>query len=984
MKESKFTLLEAGEDLVSAVGALLAGRDDLADCSVVFPGRRPAHFLRKELFDRIGKSFECPAIYSMDEFMSRLAEATGAAAPEIGPLDAAAVMRTLDAKINGLGPLAGRSSRDLDWVLPWAFKAFSDFEELKKELKTPRELAGIEAGADTGAPGEVYSGAKQFCSKFGGFSRLYEAFYKELEKKKLLTPAMKYAAASQPGTAEKAGFGEKGLVIFAGFFLLSRSERRLIENLFSLPNFRLLMADGPGLDKRYKFLSDKKLIPALKPFKAPEPDASKFSFHKAADTHSEVFALGKTIDKKKYGERDVIVIPAPDALFPVVHHVLPDFADHNIAIGYPISHTPVYSLVDSIGQLLDRADGKEYFIPDYLRLVFHPYVKNALYGGSPELTRILLQALQEHFLNGMARYASLAGIEEDKAFLDAALGRLKHYKDHGGVTAAEISAHIKGIHDAVIRPFEDIRNIGDFAAKLLGLVSYVSSSTTAHRHPYWAHFSGSFLTLLDGVAGSELAPESFAARSSYFKFFGDAVTGSVYPFEGTPLKGLQVLGLLETRGIRFRNVYFLDANADTLNVSRKEDAVLSDFMRGLLGLSTAREREAARKYYFETLLAGAEKAHIFYRDNSKSEKSPFVEELLFRLETGGVDRGKLEDKVFFDLTFRNKEPEAVRKNKWVMEKLSGMSFSPSALNHYLACPLRFYYIKVLGLEELEEVSEEISRASIGNIVHKTLEFYFLRADMLGKPFAPAGFKEELAALLGCLKQAMAWHRLADTEKGYGYVMRRQLEKRLEDILRFHMAALPGFIPLAVEAALEAELALPSGKKVRLAGKADRIDLRPAAEGAAGGKIVIVDYKTGSSAKVPSWVGFDPAKRSDWPRTLRSVQLPVYVLMALEGKVKLADGGKDYVTPALKGRGVEHFDARLMLLGKQDITEESLYKPYRNQAPAVPVTFGQYRDAVRVLLDEILDPALPFEPTKEEDDCRHCPFKVMCGRQWVKE
>ena len=76
--------------------------------------------------------------------------------------------------------------------------------------------------------------------------------------------------------------------------------------------------------------------------------------------------------------------------------------------------------------------------------------------------------------------------------------------------------------------------------------------------------------------------------------------------------------------------------------------------------------------------------------------------------------------------------------------------------------------------------------------------------------------------------------------------------------------------------------------------------------------------------MPSWHSFDISKRADWPKTLRSVQLPVYVLMALEGKVKPADGGRDHVAPALKGRGVRDFDARLMLLGRQEITEESLY------------------------------------------------------------
>lgn len=987
-----FKLLRQDEDLVAYIVDQLAGRADLANCVIVFPGRRPGHFLRKQLFERLGKSFECPAIYSMDEFASVLAEAAGAAGPEITELDAAAIMRALEGKIKGLGPLAGKAAPDLDWFLPWSLKAFADFEEIKKELITARDLgamdSGLEAGEGAGEGAGMFKRAKEFNNKFGGFSKLYGAFYDELERQGLLTPAMKYANAAAPDAPEKAGLGGKGLVIMAGFFLLSKAEQRLIENLFKLDNFRLLAQEGPGLAERLEFLTKKHLIAKLKPYKAPTPPVEKFTFHKAADTHSEVFALGRNIDKKDYDERDVIVIPAPDALFPVVHNVLPDFERHNIAIGYPVSHTPVYSLVESIGKLLDRADGAAYFIPDYLDLVFHPYVKGVLRGNSPELTRIILQVLQEHFLGRMSRYAELGAIEKEPEFLAAALKRLEHYADYKAVTAGEITAHLKFIHDSIIRPFEQISSVGDFAAKLLGLVSFISGSTTAHRHPYWEAFSGRFLALLDGISGSRLAPEGFRDRPSYFKFFGSAVKGAVYPFEGTPVKGLQVLGLLETRGLKFRRVYFLDANADALNVSGSGDAVLSDFMRGLLKLPTCREREAARKYYFETLLGGAGEAHLYYRDNSKSEKSPFVEELLFRLESAGADREQLEDKVFFDLNFANKEPQAAAKTPWVMKKLAGTAFSPSALNHYLACPLRFYFVNVLGLREQEEVSEEISRASIGNIVHRALELYFLRNNCLGKPFAAGEFKDELAVLLTCLREALAEFRLTDIDKGYGYVMYRQIEKRLEDILHYHIERLGAFTPLAVEAELEADLEIAPGRTVKLRGKADRIDLRHSPVGPDQppvSKIVIVDYKTGSMAKVPSWSGFNlDLPRGEWSKALRSVQLPAYVLMAMTGRIKLADGAVDHVAPALAGRTVSDFDARLMMLGKQDIKEESLYKPFKHKPPDIPTTFDKYKAAIVRLLEEIHNPELPFAPTTCEADCKHCPFKVLCGRQWVKE
>lgn len=983
--KGQFTLLPAGADLVSSVADLLAGREDLGACTVIFPGRRPGHFLRKELYDRLGKSFEAPAVYSMDEFIGVLAEAAAGPRPEIGELDAAALMLQLEEGFGGLAPLAGRGEKELDWFLPWALKAYADFEEIKKELKETNKLGMFDLNLEAGEGGAVYRLAKDFVKKFGGFSKVYRAFYEKVEEKKYFTPAMKYAAAARPEAVERAGLAEKGLVVMAGFFLLTEAERRMVKNLFRLANFRLLAKDGPGLAERCSFLAREGLIAAPKPY-VPAPPAA-FHGHKASDSHSEVFALGRVMKGKAHDAGDVIVMPSPEALFPVVHNLLPDHPENNISIGYPVSHTPVYSLVRSIGRLLDRAEGDSYFIPDYLDLVFHPYVKSVLHKSeldgsrSPELTRIVLQEVQAFFLGRMGRFVTLAGIEGDRDLLGEIERRLRGYDEYKSFGAAEVSAHLKAIHDNVVRPFERIGSLGDFAGRLLDLITFISANTTAPRHPYWEHFSGTFLTVLDGIEGSWLAGSAFASRQSYFRFFGSAVGGTVYPFEGTPVKGLQVLGLLETRGLKFKRVYFLDANADALNSGGTGDAVLSDYMRGMLGLPTCADREAARKYHFETLLAGAEEVHVFYRDNSKAEKSPFVEELLFRLETAGADRAKLEDRVFFDLNFANKQPAPAPK-KYALSRLAapGAHFSPSSINTYLLCPLQFYLTRVLGLEGQEEMTEEISRASIGNIVHRTLEHYF--GARLGKPYKPADFKEELAAALACMKRALADFHLRDVDKGYGYIMRRQVEKRLEDILHFHMDRLAGFTPLATEVTLEAQFGLPSGKTVNLYGKADRVDLRPGADGRE--KLVIVDYKTGSTAHVPAWQAFDPDHgRADWADTLRSVQLPVYVLMALTGKVKVS-GGEDFLTPALKGRGVADLDARLMLLGRQDINEESLYKEYRRALPDIPATFEKYKKAVGVLLDEILDPAREFEPTRREADCAYCQFKVMCGRQWVKE
>ncbi|HOI42898.1 MAG TPA: PD-(D/E)XK nuclease family protein, partial [Elusimicrobiales bacterium] len=141
---------------------------------------------------------------------------------------------------------------------------------------------------------------------------------------------------------------------------------------------------------------------------------------------------------------------------------------------------------------------------------------------------------------------------------------------------------------------------------------------------------------------------------------------------------------------------------------------------------------------------------------------------------------------------------------------------------------------------------------------------------------------------------------------------------------------------------------------------DRVDER-------GGVTHILDYKTGASAHVPNWQKFDLGMREDWPRTLRSVQLPFYILAWMD-----ANEVKD---PA-------RMDASLMLLGSETIAEETLYRERNKKSPDKAVVFGIYKEAIKTLIEEILDPDLPFSPPADEGPCRGCAFRGLCGRQWA--
>ncbi|MCX5784983.1 MAG: PD-(D/E)XK nuclease family protein [Elusimicrobia bacterium] len=953
----KINIIGPRENLVEKAGGILLADKSLADNIVVFPGKRPAHFLRKYLADKLGAAFEPPVIFSMDGFIDHLAELAQIKGTELSNLDAVGILYD-----NMLGDLAGiigkTGNLSLDTFLPWGFKIFSDFEELKIELKTPKELKDF----DSILPGEI-KGSDSFIKKLKSFSGVYEQFYTRLEKEKLLTRSLKYAKTAEK--IQETGLGNKKIIL-AGFFALTASEKKIFKALARLPDSILLLQEGPGLKEQFTFLESS--LQAYQPTSSPACQPA-LHFYKAPDLHGEVFKLANILKGQTLTSKDVVVLPSSDALFPVLFNVLGEVRDYNISMGYPVTATPVYSLIDSLGDLLEKRSGDQYFAPNYLKFVFHPYVKNIYFqvtghksqvtsereqdtgdrsqvtgNRSSEPTRIIFQTIETELASKINKYLTLEDIETDTALLAQCADLLKNYAD-AQLTVKEIQAHIKNIHKNLIRPFEKLESIKDFADKLIAVVSFISEHSTANLHPYSAPFIEKLYEDLHAFSNSALSGRGLENISSYFKLLKSYIKGSAYPFPGTPLSGLQVLGALETRGLKFDRVYFLDANADILPGSKKEDTILSHFIRRGLGLPTYKTRESVAKYYFNVLISQAEEAHIFYKDAPDIEKSPFVQKLIWDLEVAG--QKPKEEEVHFRLNFTQQEPPPVAKAEDVLAYLKNFTFSPSSLDAYLACGLKFYYQYVLRVKEKDEVEDEIGQAEIGGIVHGILERLFrehkqgeelklTRATEIAEEIFDAGLKNH--------------------DSGYEYLIKKQILRRLRDILLYHKENAGKAQIKSCEKIFDITL-----DGVKFTGRADRIDLRPDEKGR--NAHIIVDYKTGSTAKTPNLKKFDIEDRQSWPKTLKSVQLPLYVMFYLAENPYVA---------------LEAVDACLMMLGSHKITEEFLFAKSEDKA----ADLAKLQKAVSYLVYEIKSPELNFEPASDIKTCELCPFKIMCGRQWA--
>lgn len=934
------------EDLIETLCSLILEQEENAkDCLVVFPGKRPTFFLRKYLARASGKALRSPAIFSMDGLVADIYEKNASPLKTANNFDMIAILLNILQRDIGKG-LVNDDSRNTDLLLPLAISLSEELEELENELITPQELSSFndmlqdeirkglypysddkneERNRKNDENGDFFG---RIYGKLSSFSAIYGNFYEIISSKGLVTKAGKAAWVAKFVNADY--FRRYKRIYVAGFLRRTKAEQRIFDCM-EKAGADFLVQENALLEKYYSF---------LKQDKEENPDVGgRISFYRAADMHGEIYRLAELLadDRDSLDEHCAAVLPDSKTLFPLLLNALPNGCKTNISMECPISVSPVYSLFSIISSLFVLRQEQGYPIAAYMDFIRHPYIKNLKIDGESVKGRIAAQAL-ESVLSESFRHSfdPSEHIEFKKC----------------PIPSETVSRHLTGIYEDFIRPFENISDIADFCRKLTRIYTLVAKNGTASLHPYWGEFSSALSAAAEDLRNSGLGAEKLTDSASYFRFFGLMLKKIGYPFQGTPVEGFQVLGPIETRGLKFKKIYFLDANADVLPMSGKKNRVISDFLRRQLGLVTHRQREEESRFYFETLVGSAEEINIFYCDSAEKEKSPFLEKIIWNKERQGI--ATKSEPAFFTPSFVPKEPQPVQKNPEIMSRLYRIVLSPSSLDNYLKCGLSFFYANVLGIEDKRSASDSLEKKDIGTLVHKMLETFF--REKIGRPLSVDLYED--TARLRQIAQEILDGKFGNTDTGFEFIFKRQIFRRCADIISYHeKLASSGISILKLETDLHITFNTRFGQ-VEMKGRADRIDDR-------NGTVFVVDYKTGSSADVPNLSRFSLEDREAWPKTLKSVQLPFYL-------------------QACSNEYTGFKNASLMLLGAENIDEKKLFpdkNARKNSMSEEEKLLAQDRlcQTIRILAEEILDPDIPFVSTDDKDRCRSCPFAITCGR-----
>lgn len=647
-------------------------------------------------------------------------------------------------------------------------------------------------------------------------------------------------------------------------------------------------------------------------------------------------------------EKETAVVLCNEALLQPVLHSLPAEVKHvNITMGFPLSQTPVYSFLIALLELHTHGfnfKSGRYTFQSVVTLLKHPYTRQLT--GQAELL--------EKELTRNNRFYPLPGELGKDEFLTRLFTPLSGNLNLC-IRLSETLQQVAGIYQANTSGTEDTD-----AFNQLYRESLFKAYTTINR----------FRTLIEE---DELTVQSETFRRLLVK----VLSATNIPFHGEPAIGMQVMGVLETRNLDFHHLVLLSVNEGQLPKSGGDSSFIPYNLRKAFGMTTIEHKIAVYAYYFYRLLQRAERITLMYNTSSdglnRGEWSRFMLQFLIEwphpitrqfLEAGQSPQGTSPITV-------EKTPDVMRRMQSLFDVRANpkAKFSPSALNYYLDCPLKFYYRYVAGLSAPDEVSAEIDSATFGSIFHYAAEHIYKDLTTHGKVIN----KEALETLL---RNEVKLQDYVDTafkklffnvpqnEKPEyngvqlinSAVIARYLKQLLQNDLRYAPFT---FIASEMEVDEPIDIQTPKGViKSRIGGIIDRMDSKD-------GTLRIVDYKTGGDADTPPHVEslFIPdKKRSNY---VFQTFLYAAIMCRKQPTMKIA--------PALLyiHRAATETYSLVIQRGEPRKPKEAVedFSKYEKE----------YRERLQGLLEEIFNPEKSFTQTEIIEKCTYCDFKALCKR-----
>ena len=832
--------------------------DRLFEITIILPNKRAKVFLIEALRKQIDQTILSPNIVSIEDFVQEVASVRS-----IDPIELLFEFYEVYLSIT-----EKQHQQSFELFANWAKTLLQDFNEIDRYLlEASHVLSYLKDIEDIKRWGIEVENKTKLLENYIDFWKLlpryYEAFYSHLVNKGFGYQGLIYREAVNNLNHFSNTITNKTYV-FAGFNALNAAEEKIVQHLLALDQAKIFW------DIDQTFLNDPYHDAGLfvRRFKESWKHYKSNPFEWIVDDFSQskniqVIGTPKTIGQAKLSgsiieniikdntssslDKVAVVLGEENLLMPILYSLPDSVGALNITMGYSGKNNPSQILIAKLFKMHTNAISRNstnyvFYYKDVLDILTHPLIE------PHAKTSQLVKVIKENNYTFIT-YSKLNELNLNSSDL---FNLLFQKWENGSLAVLEsISALLLLIKENFNNENEEEKIAKTFVFSIFKVINKLINYYSQHSH-------------IDNI-------------QTLYAIYKQVVDIAEVSFEGEPLNGLQIMGVLESRVLDFDTVIVTSMNEGKFPAGKSQNSFIPYDVKKELGLPTFKEKDAIYTYHFYHLLQRAKNIYLIYNTENDGldagERSRFITQLEVEKQPKHNLTFDIYNPVLPSTAYK---PMVIPKSHAVMERLKEIAttgFSPSALTSYIRNPIDFYFQKILRIREVEEVEENIALNTLGTIIHETLKALY-------DPLIDKFVSEE--DVLNCLKllddevlrQFKLVYKEGEIKKGRNLLAFEVAKRNVFNFLKMELDAIKNGDTvkiIALEKTFERELNHPKLPfPVLIKGNVDRIELR-------NGKIRIIDYKTGKVEKVnvilKSWNGLTQELKND-----KIIQVLAYAFM----------------------------------------------------------------------------------------------------------
>jgi hypothetical protein len=852
--------------LSKVIQNVLSTNKNISDITFILPSKRAGLFLKNELKEQINATTILPKILSIEEFIIQISK--------LNLIDNITLIFEFYHVYSNNTDHEKLESFEI--FTKWAHILLQDFNEIDSNLIDAKHILNYVNDVKRIEKWNLDEKdhtplTKNYLSFFDQIKIYYTKLLDHLQNKNIGYQGMLYRKAVE-NTEQFINQNQNQKFVFTGFNALNKAEEYIIHELLLndiadifWDNDSLYTKSGNQAGKYFKFYKEHWSYYNSHTFKWEDNNINKnknvfiYGSPKNIGQIKNVGTILKNLSKNNKLKNSAVIL-GNEKLLPILLNSIPkEIKEANITMGYELQNIPLAHFFESIFKLhLNKAkfeNKNSFYYKDFTNVIEHSVLYN--YWKKDEVfnsnLNILIYKKKTIFISP----------NEIKKLI------------HNDFELSEIFDILFG---------HWLNNIETILESFVRMINYLINSENLNtlQKEYLYRFNNVFQQLLNLNKDYGY----ISNLNTLYQFYKQIVKRENLSFQGEPLKGLQIMGVLESRVLDFENIIITSANEGFLPMGGLQNSFIPLDIKIEKGIPTYREKDSIFAYHFFRLFHRAKNIYILYNtetdDFGSGEQSRFITQLEFAKENNYLKNVTIKKRLVIpNIHSTQVNLKTIQKSNEVIHLLNKIAingFSPSSLGLYIRNPIDFYMRKVLNLKEYKEVEETIAANTFGTIIHDTLENLY--KPLIGNFLTMSNIKKMKGELENeIVVQFKNNYGLKSISSGKNYLTFEIAKQFLLNFLNYEIKELKKNKKIKI-VALEQSLTLEYHLKnfshpIKLKGKIDRID-------EVDGVLRIIDYKTGkvesSNLIVKDWENLVSEESNS-----KSFQVLFYAFMYVKNK-----------------------------------------------------------------------------------------------------